>query len=91
LLPTLPDEIILLADHPVLIPKDDWPQIKLDMTRAAFLAARYQPFFEIDEFDRLVDQSDFAYDLRDYLLLNREMPESYYAYSSNTLIIIRND
>ena len=91
LLPTLPDEIILLADHPVLIPKDDWPQIKLDMTRAAFLAARYQPFFEVDEFDRLVDQSDFAYDLRDYLLLNREMPESYYAYSSNTLIIIRND
>jgi hypothetical protein len=91
LLPTLPDEIILLADHPILFPRDDWNQIKLDMSRVTYLAARYQPFFEIDDFDRLVDQSDFAYDLRDYLLLNHEMPESYYAYSSKTLIIITNE
>ena len=91
LLPTLPDEIILLADHPVLFPRDDWPQVKLDMERVAFLAARYQPFFEFDDLDRLVDQSDFAYDLRDYLLLNDEMPESYYAYSNKTLIIIANE
>lgn len=91
LLPTLPDEIILLADHPILFPRDDWPQVKLDMERVAFLAARYQPFFEFDDLDRLVDQSDFAYDLRDYLLLNDEMPESYYAYSSKTLIIIANE
>jgi hypothetical protein len=91
LLPTLPDEIILLADHPILIPKDDWNQIKLDMSRAAYLAARYQPFFKIDDFDRLVDQSEFAYALRDYLLLNREVPEAYYAYSSKTMIIIKNE
>lgn len=91
LLPTLPDEIILLADHPILFPRDDWTQIKLDMSRVTYLAARYQPFFEIDDLDRLVDQSDFAYNLRDYLLLNREMPESYYAYSSKTLIIITNE
>ena len=91
LLPTLQDEIILLADHPILIPKDDWNQIKLDMSRAAYLAARYQPFFKIDDFDRLVDQSEFAYALRDYLLLSREVPEAYYAYSSKTLIIIKNE
>ena len=91
LLPTLPDELILLADHPILFPKDDWPQIKLDMERAAYLTARHQPFFEMDDFDRLVDQSDFAYALRDHLLFNREMPESYYAYSSKTLIIITNE
>ncbi len=91
LLPTLPDEIILLADHPILFPKDDWPQIKLDMARVTYLAARYQPFFKIDEFDRLADQSDFAYALRDYLLFNLEIPESYYAFSSKTLIIIKND
>lgn len=90
LLPDLPDELILLADHPILFPRDDWPQIKLDMGRVAYLAARYQPFFEIDPYDRLVDQSDFAYALQDYLLFNREMPESYYAYSGKTLIIITN-
>jgi len=91
LLPDLPDELILLADHPILFPQDDWPQIKLDMDRVAYLAARYQPFFELDDFDRIVDQSDFAYALRDHLIYNREMPENYYAFSSNTLIIITNE
>ena len=88
ILPTLPDEVILLADHPILFPFDDWHQIKLDMSRVNTLAARYQPFFEIGVLDRLVDQSDFAYALRDHLLDNREMPEGIYAYSSKTLIII---
>jgi hypothetical protein len=44
MLPELPDEIILLANHPILVPRDHWPQVKLDMERVSFLAARYQPF-----------------------------------------------
>lgn len=91
LLPTLPDEVILLADHPILFPPDDWPQLKLDMRRVSYLAARYQPFFEIDQYDRLADQSDFAYALRDHLLFNETVSEGIYAYSSNTLIIIKGD
>lgn len=88
LLPTLPDDIILLADHPILFPRNNWPQIKLDMQRISYLAARYQPFFELDAYDRLADQSDFAYALRDHLLANEPVPKSIYAYSSQTLIII---
>ena len=88
ILPTLPDEVILLADHPIIFSTADWPQIKLDMSRVNNLAARYQPFFEIGTLDRLVDQSDFAYALRDHLLNGREMPAGIYAYSSQTLIII---
>jgi len=91
LLPTLPEEVILLADHPILFPRDDWVQIKLDMSRVSYLAARYQPFFEIDDYDRLVDQSDFAYALRDYILEQEPMPLGYYAYSSQTLIIIQGE
>lgn len=91
LLPTLPDEIILLADHPILIPRNDWPQIKLDMQRVSYLAARYQPFFELDAYDRLVDHSDFAYALRDYLLAGDPIPDGIYAYSSQTLIIIEGE
>lgn len=91
LLPTLPDEVILLADHPILFPRDDWPQIKLDMGRVSYFAARYQPFFEIDPYDRLVDQSNFAYDLRDHILDGAQMPEGYYAFSSQTLVIITGD
>lgn len=89
LLPTLPDEIILLADHPILFPQDDWPQIKLDMSRVSYLAARYQPFFEIDEYDRLVAPSAFAEALTDHILNGAEMPAGLYAYSSQTLIIIK--
>lgn len=90
LLPTLPDEIILLADHPILFPHDDWPQLKLDMQRVSYLTARYQPFFDRDDYDRLVDQSAFAYDLRDHILHGWEMPAGLYAYSSQTLIMIVN-
>ena len=91
LLPSLPDEIILLADHPILVPRDDWPQVKLDMQRVSYLAARYQPFFALDPYDRLVDQSDFAYALRDYLVSGEAVPDGLYAYSSQTLIIIQNE
>ena len=91
LLPTLPDEVILLADHPILFPRDDWPQIKLDMSRISYLAARYQPFFAIDDYDRLDDQSAFAYALRDHLLAGSALPAGLYAYSSQTLIIIQGD
>jgi len=87
----LPDEVILLADHMILFHPDDWWQIKLDMSRVSSLAARYQPFFEIDELDRLVDQSDFAYALRDTLLTDAAMPEGLYAFSAKTLIIIQGE
>jgi len=40
LLPELPDELILLANHPILVPRNDWPQIKLDMERVSYLTAR---------------------------------------------------
>jgi hypothetical protein len=88
MLPDLPDQVILLANHPILVPRDDWPQVKLDMQRVSFLAARYQPFFELDPFDRIVDHSAFAYALRDHLLDRAEMPLGIYAYSSRNLVIV---
>ena len=91
LLPTLPDKLILVANHPILIPSNHWPQVKLDMSRVSYLAARYQPFFELDPYDRIVDQSAFAYALRDHILYQRPMPEGLYAFSSQTLVIITGD
>ena len=91
LLPDLHDELILLADHPILFPRNDWPQTKLDMQRVSYLAARTQPFFNLDPYDRLVDQSDFAYALRDYLLEETPIPDGIYAFSSKTLIIIEGE
>lgn len=88
LLPDLPDEVILLANHPILVPRNQWPQVKLDMERVSYLAARYQPFFELDPYDRIVDQSAFAYALRDHILEDAEIPIGIYAYSSRNLVII---
>ncbi len=88
LLAELPDEVILLADHPILFPRGSWPQIKLDMSRISYLAARYQPFFDIDDYDRLTGQSEFAYALRDLFLDQKPVQPGFYAYSSQTLIII---
>jgi hypothetical protein len=90
-LAALPDEVILLADHPILFQRDDWYQIKLDMSRVSALAARYQPFFEIADLDRLVDQSDFAYALGDHILNNAAMPEGLYAFSAKTIIIYQGE
>jgi len=87
-LPELPDELILLANHPVLIPRNDWPQVKLDMERVSYLAARYQPFFELDPYDRIVEQSAFAYALSDHILEGAEMPPGIYAFSSRNLIVV---
>ena len=88
LLPTLPDELIVLADHPILFPKNDWQQAKLDMTRVSALMARYYPLFELDAYDRIVGQSDFAFALRDHLLKGADMPAGIYFYASQTLVLV---
>ena len=90
-LASLPDEVILLADHPILFHPDEWWQIKLNMSQVSSLAARYQPFFQIGELDRLVDQSEFAFALRDHLLGDAAMPEGLYAFSAKTIIIIQGE
>jgi hypothetical protein len=63
----------------------------LDIGRVSYLAARYQPFFKFDPYDRIIDQSDFVYDLTNHILRGLAMPEGFYAYSSQTLIIIKNE
>jgi len=88
LLPTLPDELIILADHPILFPRNDWQQAKLDMIRVSALMARFYPLFELDTFDRIVDQSDLAFALRDHLLKSADMPAGIFFYPSQTLVIV---
>ena len=88
LLVNLPDELIVLADHPILFPRNDWQQVKLDMTRISAQAARYYPLFAFNPDERIVDQNDFAYGLRDYLLNGAAMPQGIYFYPSQTLVLV---
>ncbi len=91
LLPNLPDKVIVLADHPVIVEPDGWPQLALDMQRLSASAARLYPFFSISAFDQLISQSQLAVVWQDYLLNNIEIPIQYQNslyYSADYLMII---
>jgi len=88
LLRSLPDELFILADHPILFPRNDWQQIKVDMTRISSLAARYWSFFSRDVYDHITGPSDFALALAQYLLSGHSMPKGTYSFASQTLILI---
>jgi len=88
LLSGLPDELIVLADHAILFPLNDWQQAKIDMTRISAYAARYYPLFQFDAYERIIDQSDFAWGLKAYLVDGKEMPVGIYYYGVETLILV---
>lgn len=92
LLANLPDEVILLAHHPVIWASDDWNQAALDMSRISAQAARLQPFFDFNELNILLGQSDLAAAWAGYLTENQAIPtdiaEADFAFSAEYLVII---
>ena len=92
LLADLPDEVIILAHHPVILPPDTWTQAVLDMSRISAQAARLQPFFEFDAFNILLGQSDVAIAWANYLTASQPIPEEFeedgMSFSAEYLIII---
>ncbi|MCJ7695717.1 MAG: hypothetical protein MUO40_09855 [Anaerolineaceae bacterium] len=88
MLSELPEELIVLADHAILFPNNDWQQAKLDMTRISTYAARYYPLFQFDAYERIIGQSDFAWDLKSYLVDGQEMPVGIFYYAAETLILV---
>jgi len=87
-LPSLPDELILLAEHPVLIPADDWPEIKFEMSRNSSQAAKFLPYFTLDVYERLVSLSQSAITLAEYLLDGKSMPIGEHVFSAQYLVIV---
>ncbi len=88
LLPTLPDQLIVLADHTILIDKDGWQQLNNDITSVSYLAARYLPFIQLDEYNRIVGPSPAAQALGEYFLHGTPPTISIPAYSSQVLVMI---
>lgn len=73
-LASLPDEVILLADHPIILPRDDWNQVYLDMDRLSASAARFTPFFAFNELDQMTGQTTMATLWQNYLLSGTDIP-----------------
>lgn len=84
----LPDELIILAEHPILWPKDDLPWVKLNMSRISAVAARYLPFLQVDIYNRIVGPSTNAYSLAAFILADEPLPEGNFSFSARTLIFI---
>ena len=88
MLPGLPDELIVLADHQILFDPDNLAQVQVDMSRVAYLAARYQPFAAVDDYNRVTGPNPAAVDLREFLLHGVPIPGGIPAYSSDTLVLL---
>lgn len=74
LLQELPDQIVLLADHPVIMKSDTWNQSYLNMDRISASAAKLSPFFVFNEFDQLVGQTTMAHVWQNYLAFSSDIP-----------------
>jgi len=70
----LPDQVILLADHPIIMKRDKWNQLYLDMDRISASAARLSPFFAFNEFNQMVGQTTMAHVWQNYLAFSSDIP-----------------
>ena len=87
----LPDQVIVLADHPIILDPDGWTQIYIDMDRVSASAARFQPFFNFNEFDQMTWQSTQANVWMDYLVNNTDIPNNQFNrmyFAADFLVII---
>ena len=87
----LPDQVIVLADHPIILDPNGWTQIYIDMDRVSASAARFQPFFNINEFNQMTGQSTQANVWMDYLVNNTDIPNNQYNrmyFAADFLVII---
>jgi hypothetical protein len=74
ILEELPDQVVILADHPVIMKRDNWNQLYLDMDRVSASAARLSPFFAFNEFNQMVGQTTMAHIWQNYLAFSSDVP-----------------
>lgn len=87
----LPEKVILLADHPVILQMDSWQQTAIDMDRISASAARMNPLFTINRYNQMISQSPLATIWQNQLLNNSAVPASWegsLSYSANYLVFI---
>ena len=87
-LSTLPDDLILLAEHPILWHQDSWPQVKFDMSRISATAARNYSLFNIDVYDRLTGPSAAALSLSAHILDRAKLSTCVDAFAARYLVFI---
>ena len=84
----LPDELIVLADHIVLVPYTLFEDVEYFLANTPYLAARYAPLVSLDPLGKVTGPSPAAQDLANYLLHTAPLGEGAVSFSSNTLILL---
>ncbi len=87
-LPTLPERLIVIADHAVIVDPDDYLRLTTDMRGIAYMAARYQPFLDLAGDMEIAGPSDFALALQAYLMHGQAVAVPVEAYASDVLIFV---
>jgi hypothetical protein len=86
----LPDELIVAADHPILIPASSYPDIEYYFKNTPFMAARFQSLVALNQLGKITGPSEYAQALADTVLNNAALPSPSGAltYSSAILVLI---
>jgi len=89
LLPSLPNDLIVLADAQVLFDPDTLAYtVKYDIDTVPYLAACAMPFLALDDYDRVTGPSPDATALANHLIHLDPFPAGMAYYSSDTLVLI---
>ena len=91
LLPTLPSEMIVLADAQILFDPDSLAYIvRYNIDTVPYLAARAMPFLTLDDYNRITGPSPEATSLVNLLVHLTPIPGGIPFFSSDTLVLIPN-
>ncbi|MDD5369587.1 MAG: hypothetical protein PHQ40_10905 [Anaerolineaceae bacterium] len=86
----LPDELIVVADHPILVPASSYPDIEYYFKNTPFLAARFQSLVALNELGKITSPSQYAQGLADTVMNHSALPNTVgsLTYSSAVLVLI---
>jgi hypothetical protein len=75
-LAALPDGLIVLAEHPVIIPDSSFWDIEYYLNYVPFMAARYYPWVELNPLGKVTGDSAYAQAMAQNLLHHGSLPAS---------------
>lgn len=87
-LATLPEDLILVADHPVIVPASSYPDIEYYFQNTPFMAARFQPLVSLNLLGKISGSSPYAQALAKTILNNATPPEQQLVYPNALLVLI---
>lgn len=88
----LPDDVIVVAEHPIVIPDSRFWDIEYYLNNVPFMAARYYPWIELNPLGKVTGISAYAQAMAQNILHRDPLPASQGGgpelFSSDTMVLI---